>query len=223
MKEVIDEDVNYDYFLPEKAGSGRFYTETRYVKPKIKKAVSNRHIKYKYAQDMAKGIDIEKGCRYYAIVNGSFIFGDFIEALLVEKNYHVKRLSISTLSLSQENVDSIENLIKGNYVDSVDVLVSTYFFSHERNGLVKYMYDTLDIDNKFQLSVARSHTKVVCIETHCGMKIVIHGSANLRSSDNVEQLMIEECEDLHDFNIEHVDALIEKYKTIQKSKPKTKQ
>jgi hypothetical protein len=43
----------------------------------------------------------------------------------------------------------------------------------------------------------------MCIfETYCGMKIVIHGSANLRSSDNIEQIDIEENEELFNYSDE---------------------
>ena len=47
-------------------------------------------------------------------------------------------------------------------------------------------------------------------------KWVIHGSANLRSSGNIEQFMIEENEDLYDFNIEYQRRIIDTYATIKK-------
>ncbi len=194
-----------------------FEFDSRVHKPPRVKELSAKNIKYKYAQDLANDIKIEKDCRYNVVVNGSFIFGDFIEALIVNNNYHVKKITISTLSMSQNNVDSLANLINGNYLDELNLIVSDHFFSHERHGLIKYAYEILDIDNKFQLAVCRTHCKLCIIETHCGLKLVLHGSANLRTSANIEQFTIEESETFFDFQDEYQDRIIEKFQTINKT------
>jgi hypothetical protein len=189
----------------------------RYTNPKPCSELSERFIKYQYAQDLVNDIEITKGCRHFVIISGTFIFGDFFEALVVKNNYHVKSLTISTLSLSQENIDSLKNLIVGNFVDELNIIVSDYFYSHERGNLVKYMYDELDHDDKFQLAVAGTHCKICTIETHCGMNIVVHGSANLRSSGNLEQISIEDNKPLLEFNKEIFTNILTKYSTIKKA------
>lgn len=72
--------------------------ETRYIKPKKSKLTDPKKILYKYAIDLVKELKIEKCSRTFAIISGKFIFGDFIESLIVENNWHVKKLTISTLS-----------------------------------------------------------------------------------------------------------------------------
>ena len=58
----------------------------------------------------------------------------------------------------------------------------------------------------------------MCIfETYNGGYVIIHGSANLRSSSNIEQFMIEENEELYKFNFEFQKRIVEEYKTIKKS------
>lgn len=79
------------------------------------------------------------------------------------------------------------------------------------------MYDILDNGEKFQLAAAGTHCKLTMIETHCGLKITMHGSANLRSSSNIEHICIEEGEALYDFNYDVQEKIIDKYKTIRKS------
>lgn len=192
--------------------------ETRYIKPPKVRDIPEHLLKYKNAQMLAKNITIETGSRYFVKVDGSFIWGDFIEALITENNYHVKTLSIETLSMSENNVDSLRNLIEGDYVDELNLVVSDYFFAHERGNLIPYIYQQLDGDHcKFQLGVFRSHCKIALIETHCGLKIIIHGSANLRSSGNREQFCIEENETLYEFNKEDIDHIITHCKTINKT------
>lgn len=191
--------------------------ESRYLKPKKYKELTEKQMKYEYAQELANDIIITKGSRHFVIVNGSFIFGDLFEALIVKHNWYVKKMTISTLSMSENNIDSLANLIEWNLLDELNIIISDYFFSHERRNLIEYMYEELDKENKFQLAVAGTHCKTVIIETYCGLKIVCHGSANLRSSGNIEQLQIEENETLFDFNDEYQNSIIEKYKTINKA------
>lgn len=190
--------------------------ETRYIKPPKTIEISEHNLKYKDAAKLASDIEIKKGDRYFCIVNGSFIFGDFIEAYITSKNIKVKKMFISTLSMSMNNIDSLANLLNWGYVKNLDLIISDFFFSHERQMLIKSIYEKLDKEDKFQLSVAGSHTKICMFETECGQKIVIHGSANLRSSSNIEQFVIEESETLYDFNFEYMSKIVEVYKTINK-------
>jgi hypothetical protein len=214
FNEVSNElDFNMEDFGEEFEISEKF--ESRYIKPPKSKELSERRLKYSLAKDLALGVDLSE--RTYVIVNGMFIFGDFIEALIIEKGLKVKSMTISTLSMSCENIDSLDTLLDCGFVDELNLIVSDYFYSHERHGLVKYIYETLDKDNKFQFAAAGSHTKIIMFETYCGKHIVIHGSANLRSSSNIEQIMIENNLELYNFNKEYHDRILEKYKTINKS------
>jgi hypothetical protein len=191
---------------------------TRIHNPKHQPEMLAHKVKYKNALQLAKDIGTldKDGQRVFAVVDGSFIFGDFIEAYLVTHNLLAKRMVISTLSMSQENVDSLKNLLTGDYLEQLDIVVSDYFYSHERHSLIKYMYEHLDINDSFQLAVCRTHTKITLIETECGKWLTIHGSANLRSSDNIEMFSIENSKDLYDFNLEWHDEIINKYQTINK-------
>jgi len=191
--------------------------DSRYIKPPRTKELSEEQLKYSDAKKLAKKIKVTPESRYFVVVNGSFYFGDFIEALVVENNWHIRKMTISTLSLCQNNVDSLANLLNGKYVDELNLILSDYFFSHERQGLIPYIYEILDIDNRFQLAVASTHCKICMFETHCGKKVVMHGSANLRSSSNIEQIVVEESKALYDFNDEYQSRIIEKYHTINKS------
>lgn len=191
--------------------------DMRYTKPKLYRPIKSHNIKYENAAKLAKQLRLEKNERANVIVPGSFIFGDFIEAFIVEHNAKVKKMIITTLSLSQDNIDSLANLIDGGFVDDMSLIISHYFFANERNVLIPYTYQMLDRENKFQLAVAGTHTKTCIFETTGGRFIVMHGSANLRSSQNLEQFTIEENEELYRFYEDYQERIITKYKTINKA------
>jgi len=212
--DVPEIDLNFDADFLEAHGN-------RYINPHTRGSlhVPDRCVKYNNAEQLAKDIEIGECSRSHALLSGNFIAGDFIEALFTEKNIHTACLSVSTLSLSDNNIDSFRNLMDGGYIDNLDFVISDYFHGHEKHkaGLVPYMLDRMDIDNRFQLAVAQSHTKVAIFETDEGYKFVIHGSANLRSSACVEQITIEENPVLYDFYKSYHDAILTEYSIIKKS------
>ena len=187
--------------------------ENRIIKPPKTKPAP---VMYEYAKQLALDLPISKDCNYFAIVSGNFILGDLFEALAIEQQFQYTRLDISTLSLSEDNIDSLKNLLMFNYCQNLNLIVSDYFYSHERNNLIRYIYQELDIDNRFQLAVAGTHTKITSFTTHNGLKVVIHGSGNLRSSRSVEQISITESEILYNFVTEFNNSILEKYATIRK-------
>lgn len=115
-----------------------------------------------------------------------------------------------------QNNDRHQNLLNGGFVQDLSLIVSDYFYSHERHNLIQYAYDELDKDNKFQLAVASSHCKI-CIFASGSLKVVIHGSANLRSSSNIEQIVVEVNNDLYDFIHDYQMKIVNHYATIKKS------
>lgn len=188
--------------------------ETRYCKPKLQ-ALKHSQIMYENAMKLASEVDIREKQRHDVIVSGNFIFGDFIEAFVKHWNVKCLKMTISTLSLSQDNIDSLENLLRGGYVDELNLIVSAYFYSHERRSLIPYIYKHLDNGN-FQLAVAGIHTKTCQFRTLGGRHIVMHGSANLRSSGNIEQFTMEDNEELYNFYDEVFGSILERYRTINK-------
>lgn len=95
--------------------------ETRYVRPTLK-PIKESQILYSNAEKLAKEIDISKGFRYDAFISGNFIFGDFIEAFLTNKDAIAKKMVVSTLSLSQNNIDSFKNLLEYGWIEDLSLI-----------------------------------------------------------------------------------------------------
>lgn len=208
--ELPDIDLNLIEFLPSDETE-----ETRYTLPKVV-PMREDFVLYDNAQKMARELRLGFGERFDAFVSGSFIFGDFIEAYLTTQNACAKRMTISTLSMSQNNVDSLHTLMEKGYIEELNLIISVYFWGNERSSLIPYIYKQLDIGDRFQLAVAGVHTKTVHFETLGGRKIIMHGSANLRSSGNIEQFTMEENPELYEFYDDHFNRIIDKYATTRK-------
>jgi len=205
-------DIDNSLFDVLNDGTGE---ESRYIKPRVY-AQSSDFVMYDNAVKLARDIEITEGSRYDVVVNGSFIFGDFLEAFIVRNNCKCRKLTISTLSMNQNNIDSLHNLITHGYIDELNLIISAYFYNMEIRALIPYIYRHLDIDNRLQLAVANVHTKTAQFETLGGKKIIAHGSANLRSSGSIEQFTIEENPEIYDFYDEMFSRILERYHTIRK-------
>ena len=222
------ETLSLDDFTLESQLTSRYHAPTR------SRILHPHLVRYENAQALAAALhqagDLSQpGAHLHAVVNGNFIFGDFIEAWIKANNWLIPDLYLATLSYSQANVDSLANLLHGDYVQRLHLMVSDHFFAHERHrhGLINYAYQELDAygGERFQLTVTVSHAKVTCltpIDEVTGDPIghyVLHGSANLRSSASIEQFAIEHDHALHAFHTEWLQALEAQYSTIYPHQP----
>lgn len=192
---------------------------TDFVKIRRYPRVSPAGVLYERAVDLVKNMpDLQENDAIFCIVSGNFIFGDMLEALMVEKNWHAEEIFIATLSMSQENADSLANLFHGDYAKKINLIVSDFWYAHERykGGGIEYINQLMEGFN-FSLSVAGLHTKIILIKTECGKHLVLHGSANLRSSRNLEQFSVENSKDLYEFNRTWMSKLVAQFKVSRKS------
>jgi len=196
--------------------TGEDYDEndTMIVKPPKTRTVET--VNFTYAKDLAKHIQPKSGTNYFVIVSGKFVMGDFYAAFLIDHNLIAEEMQIMTLSYSEYNIDVLARLMELGKVQKLDLITSEYFFSHYRHTFVKYTYDKLRQYPTFQLSITRSHCKIGIIKTTCGKHFVFHGSSNLRSCKNAEQIHIQECEKLYNFVKDYNNAIVQKFKTIKR-------
>ena len=197
---------------------GKPQGDVRILRPRLDGNALTQTILYENAEAFARQIDLKPGARTYAWVNGSFVFGDIVEALITARKVSVKKLHICSLSFSQDNVDSLKNvmLLMGDELERVCLVLSGWTYSHYKYDLVPYLYGELDDEkNRFQVAFGRWHAKIIDIETVTGHTVTIHGSANLSSNASIEQIMVEvDNRELHDFNVKMIDAICQRFGTI---------
>lgn len=222
--EKFDLDFNIADFNMLDNDQGEIEEQQRIIQPRIDKESVTNTILFENAVAFANQIDLDPNVRTFAWVSGNFIFGDIIEALARDRDVIPRKLYVSTLSLSQENIDSFANILGScPEIEKFVLLISGYFYSHEKFKLVPYMYDTLDrYGDKVQIVFGNYHCKLFAMETTEDKYIVCHGSANLRSSNSIEQVMFEQSKELYEFNSGLFDKLAEKFGTINYNAEPTK-
>jgi hypothetical protein len=195
------------------------YFNSRYIRPKQSGLVPTNCVTWRNAIDFAKSIKLEKDMRVYAIISGEFIMGDFIEALIRCNDLKVKKLTIATLSMNLQNIDSLWRMQEEEKrIAETNLILSGMFYRYEKKGLVRKLYENLDKENKLQVAIFEHHLKIIQFETERGNKMVISGSANMRASQSLEQIYIEQNDEVYDFNQIYFNHILDKFKTIEKGR-----
>jgi hypothetical protein len=168
----------------------------------------------RHADDFLNAVQLPKnGEVVTCVVSGFFVFGDLIEKL-ADKLGYINEITISTLSMSDENVDMFARMVENDQLGHINMLVSSYFYAHERNNTFARLLNSIHPED-LDVGVASVHTKIICIDSEAG-KFVLSGSANLRTSRNFEQFDIAHSEQLHDFHASWMVKLIDRYAIIKK-------
>jgi len=178
---------------------------------KIKHKIITSKVNYKNAYDLVNDIKIKKGETVFCLLTGDFVFGDFIGGFIQENNLEVKELTIISFSGGKVMYEMSEELIIQKWVKKINLVLSEYYLRTEIkkhnqtiNQLSNYSKKYKGIFNVFYTN---THQKIVLIETKQGGKVIMHGSANLKSSQSLEQLMIQENKELYDFNYKYFQSL----------------
>lgn len=217
----FDFDVDFDAFDFE--GTEEDPLETCvYTRPTVRRPQT---CAWEHARDMARDLVIDNEHETFAFASGNFVFGDLIEALVDARKLTIRTLGIQTLSMSDENIDSLRNVLEMQPVERLDLVLSDYWYAHEshKTGLVPYLFEELDLDGLgLRVAFAGVHCKVVTIETLRGNHLTMHGSANLRSSGNVEQLHISPDDGLYEFCDNMTQRMLDAYDVVNQGSRKRK-
>lgn len=216
-------DLDFSLSDVARGGEDDGLATTRYDRPRIYDNVLGE-VAYEHACDFVDDLDLHDGYRAFAFVSGNFVFGDVLEAMVDRRKVAPRKMTIQTLSMSEENIDSLHNVIDlmDGRLEQLRIILSVYFWGHEHHPgqLVPYLYEALDVPGiDFDVAFASIHTKIVSVETLAGNHLVMDGSANLRSSRNIEQIRIE-CDDgLYEYIEGFVDKVFAAYSAVNKSEP----
>jgi hypothetical protein len=133
----------------------------------------------------------------HALMTGRY---DLMHLLLVliERLGGCDDLQIATLSFNMANVAEMAALLDSARVKRLSVLCSK-FFRENSKAIYQYAHDELTKRGQ-RLAFSRNHCKVVCVAASDGRRLVLEGSANLRTNSNIEQFCLVNDPELHDWH-----------------------
>ncbi len=149
--------------------------------------------------------------RTHCMLRGDFVLCELIPLVIAARG-RSPHVHISTLGLSAANADTLVALLNADLIGELTLVVSHYFQQVDKTTVyraVESKLATIPAD-RCRLVVTRSHAKVICLPTASGDSYVFEGSANLRSSDNIEQLVITNDPDtlaFHSSWLEHLEEI----------------
>lgn len=129
----------------------------------------------------------EPGGHTHCVLRGDFVLCDVIPAIIAARG-RCEHLHIATLGLSVANADLLATQHERGLIGAITLVCSHYFAQVDRTTTFRDVRARLA--DCAELIVTRSHAKVICLPTASGDHFVLEGSANLRSSDNTEQMVI---------------------------------
>jgi len=144
------------------------------------------------------------GDRTHCLLRGDFVLCDLIPAIIGVRG-RCTHLRVATLGLSVANADALACLVERGQIGELTIVVSHYFAQVDKATVFRTVANRLAGIGR--LSVTRSHAKVICLPTARGDHFSIEGSANLRSSDNLEQMLIFNDVETHAFHAAWIDEI----------------
>lgn len=137
--------------------------------------------------------------RLHALIAGDFVYCDLLTAIVAQLGAP-RSIWCATLSLSQKNVLALEALAGGCPV----TLLVSHYFSRTNAAIFAALRAVETRTPGLAVHVARSHCKVTLFDFQ-DRPLVVEGSANLRSSGNLEQVSVFCDRGLLDFHREWIE------------------
>jgi hypothetical protein len=142
--------------------------------------------------------------RTHVTLRGDFVLCDLIPLILQSRGF-CPHLRIATLGMSADNANTLAQLQSEGKVGDITLAASDYFKAVDSATTFRSVQAILS--GRARFITLRTHAKVILIPTSSGDYLVIEGSANLRSSGNIEQIVIVNDKATHDHHASWIDEL----------------
>jgi hypothetical protein len=148
---------------------------------------ARRFIEPANADEVVTALPAREGDVTHGVVPGDFVFCDIVPRVIA-KHGCPPRLDLATLSMSEDNVNTLLGVLNRPEQPAMSLLASVYFW--ETNQSIARAVETRLVPHpRFRAATGRQHTKLMIFD-YPDKAWVIAGSANLRSSNCYEQFAI---------------------------------
>lgn len=189
-----------EFTLPE----NRFFARKAKARQKRSRRGIKSLIKPENARAILPHLPVEPLERLHCILRGDFVLCDLIP-LIIEERGRCDHLRIATLGMSAANATTLASLQARGLLGELTIVVSHYF--QQVDKVTTYREVRSILEGRCRFTVTRNHAKVILLPTSGGDHYVIEGSANLRSSDNLEQMLVMNDRETHDFHSGWMESL----------------
>ena len=170
------------------------------------RAIRQKYVRPENADTLAALLPTAPDEVTHAITPGDFVFNDLITAVC--RTRKPMALHIATLSMSKANVDSLTEELRAENVGSIAILISN-FFEKTNVGIFQHLTKAAADHPAFTVATERTHAKVALFQFGKNDRLTIETSANLRSSQNIEQITAIADPALYDFHRGWLDELFQ--------------
>lgn len=167
-----------------------------------------RMIRPENASELVKLLPTRPDDRLHCVLRGDFVLCDIIPRIIGARG-RCPHLRIATLGMSAANASTLADLQARGDIKDFTLVVSHYFESVDRASTYREVRAILE--GRARFIVTRSHAKVILLPTDGGDFFAAEGSANLRSSDNLEQMLFVNDRETHDFHASWIDDLASRH------------
>jgi hypothetical protein len=126
-----------------------------------------------------------------AICTGTFIAGDMLDSIVAISG--PSKVAIASYSFSRDNALMLCDNIRNNMITSMDFITSDFFYNQYRDTLWQQLVTHARPSANIRYAICRLHAKLFLVMPNDKTKPSwsVEGSANMRSCDNIDQLVIE--------------------------------
>jgi hypothetical protein len=112
----------------------------------------------------------------------------------------IEKIILSVYSMNFESATMLDDLIKQKKIISAQILMSNLRNKAHREK--EQLTNDLFIDNpNISLFYANNHAKIISCKTDCNNFYTIEGSGNMSCNSRIEQYVIDNSQELYQFNI----------------------
>lgn len=202
---LADLDRRRDRAGPQFGAPANLFRKVKAVE-KVNRAGIRNLIRPENAAAIVPHLPADESERTHALLRGDFVFFDLIPAIIAEWG-RVGHLRIATLGMSAANAAGLARLLASGHVERLTLVVSHYFQQVDRTTVYAEVCAALAPHGVAPV-VCRNHAKVILLPFRDRPdRLAIEGSANLRSSDNVEQICVFNSAATHDFHAGWIESL----------------
>jgi hypothetical protein len=154
----------------------------------------------------------------HTLLTGCFDFALVLTVVIQSRPALCETLRITTLAFSRRNVQELARLLDGRKIRRL-VLLTSDFHAKSNAGIYAGAVKELAQERGQAVATARCHAKVCTLAFADGLRLVLEGSANLRTNKNWEQLTAINDADLHDWHAAWIDQKVREHEINQSRSP----